>query len=82
MCVRVQFAPSANICPYDSDRRIISIPAATPGALVLPLIRAVLDELAVPQPRLGAVCWCGAPVQLQPRVPEQRRSEQVMNHGA
>jgi hypothetical protein len=31
---------------------------------------------------LGAVCWCGAPVDLTPRIPQQRRSEQVVNHGA
>jgi hypothetical protein len=31
---------------------------------------------------LGATCWCGEPINLLPRVPEQRRSEQVINHGA
>jgi hypothetical protein len=31
---------------------------------------------------LGAVCWCGAPVDMTPRIPLQRRSEQVVKHGA
>jgi hypothetical protein len=46
------------------------------------VVRAIMAELAVLQPELGAVCWCGEPIDLLPRVPEQRRSEQVMNHGA
>ncbi|MGI3225177.1 hypothetical protein ACRJ4B_15900 [Streptomyces sp. GTA36] len=46
-------------------------------------MRAILSELVVEQPALGAVCWCGAPVDLTPRIPIQRRSdEQVVKHGA
>ncbi|MEU7381506.1 hypothetical protein AB0A91_16190 [Streptomyces sp. NPDC042207] len=42
------------------------------------LVRAILRELAVEQPEFGAVCWCGAEVDLTPRNSQQQRSEQVV----
>lgn len=67
MCIRVH--PISTICPaYDADRRIISIPAGLDEALAVTAVRAVLAELGVEQPVVGAVCWCGEPI---PRVQQQ-----------
>jgi hypothetical protein len=82
MCVRVSFASPNALPAFDADERVITIPSLLPPAHTVTLVRAVLAELVVEQPELGAVCWCGAPVDLTPRIPQQRRSEQVVNHGA
>lgn len=80
MCVRVEY--SANSAdPWDSARGVITLPPALPPEQTLTVVRAVLAELAVLQPEFGARCYCGAEVNL-PRVPEQRRSTEVMRHGA
>lgn len=83
MCVRVEFAPSGTSRdPWDPESRIITLPVTLPVASTGVVVRAVLRELAVEQPSVGAVCFCGAPVYLLPRVPEQRRSDEVMFRGA
>lgn len=82
MCVRIQFAVSSGSPIFDPDSRLITLPDSIAHVHRVTAVRAVLTELAVPQPELGAVCWCGEPVSLLPRVPEQRRSEQVIKHGA
>lgn len=82
MCVRVQFAVSSGLPIYDSGARLITLPDSIAHAHRVTAVRAVLSELAVIQPELGAVCWCGESVSLLPRVPQQRRSEQVIHHGA
>lgn len=82
MCVRVSFASPNALPAFDADERVITLPRDLPPAHTVTLVRAILRELIAEQPELGAVCWCGAPVDLEPRVPEQRRSEQVVKHGA
>lgn len=82
MCVRIQFAVSSGSPIYDPEARLITLPASIAHVRRVTAVRAVLSELAVPQPELGAVCWCGESVSLLPRVPQQRRSEQVIHHGA
>jgi hypothetical protein len=82
MCVRVRFSSRATPRIYDPATRTITLPAALTPAHSVVVIRAVLSELAVVQPMFGARCWCGERVMLLPRVPEQRRSEQVIKHGA
>lgn len=82
MCIRVQYAPLVSQCLWDKDLQLISLPQDLPPACAAIAVRAVLTELAVPQPRSGAVCFCGEPVEVLPRVPEQRRSGQVIHHGA
>jgi hypothetical protein len=82
MCVRVSFASPNAIPAFDADTRVITIPRHLPPAHTVTLVRAILAELIVDQPELGAVCWCGAPVDVTPRIPRQRRSEQVVKHGA
>ncbi|MFJ5967950.1 hypothetical protein [Streptomyces sp. NPDC093060] len=83
MCVRVQYVSTWPFSPYDADRKLIRIPAQLEGSYVLDAVRAVLTELAVEQPRSGALCFCGEPVRLLAYVPEQRESEdQVVRHGA
>lgn len=82
MCIRVQFAPLASLLPWDKSRQLITLRQDLPPACAAIAVRAVLTELAVPQPQSGAVCWCGEPVEVLPRVPEQRRSGQVTHHGA
>lgn len=82
MCVRIRFSPCAAPQIYDAASGIITLPDSVSPAHAVTAVRAALSELQVIQPELGAVCWCGEPVDLTPRVPEQRGSEQVVNHGA
>ena len=82
MCVRVSFASPNTLPAFDADERVITLPCDLSPAHTVTLVRAILTELVTDQPELGAVCWCGAPVDLTPRIPQQRRSEQVVNHGA
>jgi hypothetical protein len=84
MCLRVRFEPFDPLTfrPYDHVGNTITLPDTLPEEASRVALRAVLEELAVEQPSDGAICWCGAPVDLMPRVPEQRRNGQVTNHGA
>lgn len=82
MCVRIRFSSCVQPPIYDAEAGTITLPAALDCAHAVTALRAVLSKLRVQQPQLGAVCWCGEPVTLLPRVPEQRRSEQVIKHGA
>lgn len=82
MCVRVSFALPNALPAFDADERMISIPRHLSPAHTVTLVRAILTELATEQPESGAVCWCGAPVDMEPRIPDQQRSEQVVTHGA
>lgn len=82
MCVRIRFSSSHAPRIYDADSGTITLPAAVATAHRVIVVRAVLSKLHVVQPEFGALCWCGEAVDLTPRVPEQRRSEQVVNHGA
>lgn len=82
MCIRINYTTSpAPFRIYDSSTQVIALPATMPDEVVEDAVRAVLAKLAVPQPRAGARCHCGAAIRL-PRVPQQRRSEQVSHHGA
>lgn len=83
MCIRVQYAPRHLLDePWDEPRQLITIPRELKDRFVLRAVRAVLTELDIKQAPFGARCWCGEPIRLLPRVPEQRRSGQVMTHGA
>lgn len=82
MCVRIRIAARAVLPIYDVAAGTITVPAYVIPSQRATAVRAVLAQLAVVQPEDGAVCWCGEPVELAPRVPNQRRSEQVMRRGA
>lgn len=83
MCIRVETTPRTQLeDPWDAARQVIIIPAELTDAFVLRAVRAVLHQLDVPQGNTGARCWCGEPIDLLPRIPQQRRSGQVMAHGA
>ena len=83
MCIRVQYAPRQELDePWDADRLIITLPSELTQHFALRALRAVLHELEVEQPEFGARCWCGDPIGLLPAIPQQRRSSQVMTHGA
>lgn len=82
MCGHIRFTARVDPSVYDADTGLITLPATLPPARRVTAVRAVLLELRVIQPELGAVCWCGESVDLLPRVPEQRRSEQVIKYGA
>ena len=83
MCIRVQFAPLDSIeDPWDRERNLVTLPGHFDDTFTLRALRALLDQLDVKQDESGARCWCGEPIELLPRIPEQRRSGQVMNHGA
>lgn len=81
MCVRIRFTSRTGLPIYDGTG-LITLPASLSASHRVTAVRAVLSELHVVQPELGAVCWCGEPVPMLPAVPRQRRSEQVMSHGA
>ena len=83
MCVRVHFASPDAPPAFDADDNVIWVPGDLPHEHTIIIVRAILHELITEQPELGARCWCGAPVDLTPRIPRQRRSgEQVVKHGA
>jgi hypothetical protein len=84
MCIRVQYAPRHEIDdPWDAARQVITIPAelSTPQ-YALRALRAVLHQLDIEQAPLGARCWCGEQISLLPRVPQQRRTDEVIHSGA
>jgi hypothetical protein len=83
MCVTIALSPiTDSYQPWDYRARTITLPDTLPAEHRLRVVRAVLAELAVPQPESGARCWCGAAVEL-PRVPQQtRRTSVVISHGA
>lgn len=80
MCIRVHTAPISSITPWDHTHQAITIPTGLPPEAQAVALRAVLSELGIPQPAAGAVCWCGAPIDL-PRSTEQR-SGQVIRHAS
>ncbi|MGW4850212.1 hypothetical protein ACWEPZ_03125 [Streptomyces sp. NPDC004288] len=85
MCIRVRyeaFDPLDAFQPYNADTGVVTLPDVLAQADTLLALRSVLEELAVEQPEFGAVCWCGEVINLLPRVPTQRRSGQVIRHGA
>lgn len=82
MCVRIEFTPDESFTPWDANTGVITIPADLTLRGTAIVVRAILTKLAVRQPEFGAVCWCGADIDLLRRVPEQRRSSQVMSRGA
>ena len=84
MCVSVVFVPPSALPAFDADARTIEIPVGLPSVLTVTLVRAILRELVAEQPEFGAVCWCGAPVEISPvpAIPHQKTSEQVVRHGA
>lgn len=79
MCVRVHTSTRVTT-PWDSTTGTLTVPAGLSSARATLAVRAVLLELAVPQPEVGAVCWCGQVVEI-PRVPQQR-SREVIPRGA
>jgi hypothetical protein len=83
MCIRVQYAPRQKLDDlWDAERLVITLPSELNATFALRALRAVLDELDVEQPEFGARCWCGDSIGLLPAIPQQRRSSQVMSHGA
>jgi hypothetical protein len=83
MCIRVQYAPRQSLEePYDASRLVITLPAELREQYALAALRAVLAELDIKQPEVGALCWCGEQIRLLPLIPQQRRSDEVINLGA
>lgn len=85
MCIRVRyeaFDPLNGFRPYDADSGTVTLPDYLAQPATLTALRAVLEELAVEQPEHGAICWCGEPIHLLPRVPTQRRNGEVTHRGA
>lgn len=84
MCVRVVFGSPSTLPGFDAEARTISIPFGLAPRHVETLVRAILAELLVDQPDFGTICWCGAPVIIDPGalIPQQKRTEVVVRHGA
>lgn len=83
MCLRVQFAPRDQLeDPWDRERNLVILPDTLDGDFALRALSVLLAELDIDQDEFGARCWCGEPIHILPRVPQQRRSSQVMTHGA
>lgn len=82
MCMRVRFAPIGSVPLFDAGTQTIALPPNCDSAHTVIAARAILTELAIPQPRFGAVCYCGEPIDLTPQIPQQRAGEQAVTHGA
>lgn len=84
MCVSVRFDSSSARPAFDADARTITVPSTATYADTMLVVRAILRELIVEQPAMGAVCWCGEPVDIGvlPLIPQQKASEQVVRYGA
>ncbi|MFF2954293.1 hypothetical protein ACFVVU_23485 [Kitasatospora sp. NPDC057965] len=78
MCITVRrsTAPVVTLMPWDPANLTITIPAGLSADAAITAVRAVLTELAIPQPPGRAVCCCGQPVRL-PLVPAQRAVEEA-----
>jgi hypothetical protein len=81
MCITVLLAPVARLRPWNATRQIITVPNTLRPERAVIAVRAVLRELAIPQPLCGAVCWCGEAI-LLPRISQHEVSSEVMAHGA
>lgn len=85
MCIRVRYAPRAEIDePWEPSRQLITVPTELTASTMFTLraIRTVLLELGIEQDHFGARCWCGEPIGLHPTIPQQRRSDEVIHLGA
>lgn len=83
MCISVEYTPRAMLTePWDAGRNLITLPAELTEPFALRALRFLLGELGVAQGKSGARCWCGKSIRLLPRIPQQRRSGQVIHHGA
>jgi hypothetical protein len=84
MCVLVRFDSSSALPAFDADARTITVPSTATYVDTMTVVRAILAGLVVEQPVMGAVCWCGEPVDIgvTPLIPQQKLSEQVVRHGA
>lgn len=82
MCIRVQYTPRNLLDePWDATRQLVTLPAELTRPYALRALRVLLVQLGVPQGRSGARCWCGEPIGLLPRIPQQRRSDEVIHLG-
>lgn len=82
MCIRIEYSSLLPAKLWDPSTHVITLPVTLPAPATATVVRAVLRELAVEQPPDGAICFCGEPVRLMPRVPQQRKADKVMSHGA
>lgn len=83
MCIRVQYAPRQSLDePWDAAHLIITLPKELHPLFAMHALRAVLTELGVEQPENGARCCCGEQLGLLPAIPQQKRSDEVINLGA
>lgn len=81
MCVLIRRTTRV-VSPWDATLRTITIPAQLDADRAVLAVRTVLAELAVPQPASGALCWCGAPVDIgAPQIPAQQHPNEVMARG-
>ncbi|MEV0963303.1 hypothetical protein AB0J25_12055 [Streptomyces sp. NPDC049910] len=82
MCVLVRYSTLERRPVWDADSLTITVPDGLLSSLTAIAVRAVLHQLGASQPEFGARCFCGETVDVTPRIPEQRRSQQVIHHGA
>lgn len=64
MCVRIRRSHHV-ATPWDPDRNTVTIPAALDAEHGTRAVRVVLAELGAIQGNSGALCWCGARVDLR-----------------
>jgi hypothetical protein len=83
MCIQVRRSVHVTT-PWDPRTNTLTIPAEHNAEHRMQSVRAILTELNVPQPPVGAVCWCGDPITgISPRIPNQRTTHtEVMARGA
>lgn len=61
MCVHIRRS-AGPATPWDAASLTVNVPEHLDDERALRHLRLILSELGVPQPELGAVCYCGAPV--------------------
>jgi hypothetical protein len=82
VCVTIDLSARV-VTPWDHQREVITVPAGLSVGRATRAVRAVLIELDTPQPESGAVCFCGAVIDVAAvvrRGPVQMR--EVVAHGA
>lgn len=82
MCVKIRHTSQPDEL-WNPDSNTICLPhRVAPGPHTHLVVRALLAELGITQPRTGARCWCGDPIAMESFTTHQSEATEVMAHGA
>lgn len=80
MCVQICFATRVALS-WNPARGTITVPRGLSTVRTMVAVRTVLTELGAEQPAVGALCWCGEPVEVW-RGRHSNRRDEVRDIGA